>query len=433
MNIKNILQERLFADSAKAVSLKLVAAVLAFSSIVVISRSLDLENLGAYFLAVSLVAIASIFCRVGLDNVVSKEIALSDFSETDTGIESDVYYAASSLVMINSVLVTSIIFIFSDTIAGVFDSVKMAELLDVMCFAVLPLSVISINTMSLRGLRKFELSILSHDILVPFLMLCSGSLLITTFSSKGVGYAYLLSTTIACLLSTWFWGPSLRHWSINRAIVSRLWLSSKHLFGASLINRGFLPFAPVLLLGFLSAASEVAIFGAVTRITNIVAIIIVAIGGVVSPAFSRLHNDGNLRELEALGKKSAKLTSLAVLPSCLLVGLAAKDFLQLFGSEFAVGSLSLQVLLIGRCLGASFGAQGQLLMMASQERWFKISSYLVAALLLILLYVFIRQFGSFGAALALAISYLVLALAHAYLVSSKVGVRSYAFGKFPVF
>lgn len=433
ITIKKYLRTGLVTNSAKALLLKILAATSAFLSTVVITRGLGLEGAGTYFLSLAIVSVAAVFCRIGLDNVVAKEIARLNHSEWLGAKKIDVYYTATSTVFVSATLTTAVLFLSADMFSDIFNIESMSSLLKIMSFSILPVSLLNLNAMSFRGIKKFDFSILSQDVMVPSLLLCLSIPLMSLFEQNGIGIAYLLSTIVAAILSTWLWRPSLLNWRFDWQLMKRLWGSSQHLFPASIVNRGVLPFAPVFFLGAMSSTEQVAIFSAISRVAMIVAIVIVAIGSVVAPSFSSMYSNNNFKALGLLSKKAAFLTSTIVVPSCLLIGINSTLIMSLFGAEFVLGSLGLQILLLGRCLGACFGAQDQLLLMSSQERWFKISSYFAVVVLVVFSLVFIPSFGATGAALALSFSYIISSILNAYFVSSKVGVNSYAFGIMPLF
>lgn len=428
-------KKRLLTRSVIALSLKILGAIFVFTSTVVIGRLLGLESAGTYFLSLSVVAVTTIFCRFGFDNVVLKEIAQSELLGSSTKSKPrsfGEYQCVITITLISSMLVTYIVFHFADYIGVFFKNIQMVGLLKIMSLSLIPLAVLNINAVSLRAIGEFELSVLTQDVMMPALMVVFGGPLMYAYGLQGAGFAYLVSATLTMAVSTWFWSPSVDGWRLDIVILRRLWVGAKHLFPATLITRGLIPFSPVLALGLLSSAEQVGIFSAISRLAMIVTLVLAAVGGIVAPSFSRLFGEGNITQLEMLFKRSAQMTSILVIPVCVFMAILAPNLLSLFGAEFIVGTLALQILLIARSFAACFGAQDQLLMMASKEKYFKVTTTIGAIVLSVLLLSLIPNFGSAGAAVATGVTIVLTTVLNSYFVSTKIGVRFFALGLVPI-
>lgn len=429
---KRLKSNRLVADSTIVVCIKILSAIFSFCTTVAMGRLLGASNMGVYFVSLAVVSLCSILCRYGLDNIIVKEIAKRD-KELGSRAYSNIYCCSFVTIFIGSSAAATLLFAFSEQIALlIFQNPNLKDVLRIMAIAIVPLNLLTANSVSLRAVRRFRESTICGDFLMPFLGFIFGVPLMYFGGVNGASVAYLLAAIVSFGVSVVLWKKHISTWRLNFGEFSSIFLDARHLFVASIVNRALIPWAPLLFVGFFGTASDAGIFGAINRLGMLVSIILVGVNSVVSPTFASLYQGKNMEELERASRRAAIMLTIVVLPISLFMIIYSEAVLSIFGPNFVAGVLGLKLIMIGRLVAASFGCPGQLLIMCDKEKYFKNTAFIVATLLLMLLLVFVPVNGANGAAFAVGVSLAVGALVNVYHIYTKIGVCSYMFGAFKI-
>ena len=119
---------------------------------------------------------------------------------------------------------------------------------------------------------------------------------------------------------------------------------------------------------------------------------------------------------------------LCTVPICAALYLFGKEFLSLYGIEFAAGQTALNILLIGNMINALAGSVGLILKMTGHERDVLWTGIMAAVTNMVLNAILIPQFGIEGAATATTISISIWPLAAGVMVFRRLGINPTVFG-----
>ena len=160
----------------------------------------------------------------------------------------------------------------------------------------------------------------------------------------------------------------------------------------------------VLLIGLLLTATAAGIYNVVLVLVAIAAIPLHAFNQLMPPVASHLYAAGKTATLNDVYTTITRLIVTATVPlmACLVV--FGPALLGIFGEEFKRGYAVLLVFLVGRFIGNAVGATGILMSMTNNHYPKMILEWLLAALNLVLTYVFVLQFGLIGAALGTSVA-----------------------------
>lgn len=160
----------------------------------------------------------------------------------------------------------------------------------------------------------------------------------------------------------------------------------------------------LLLVGALLTAVGAGVYNVVLVLISIAWIPLLSFNQLLPPVASDLYADGKMETLNAVYSSVTRLIVTAVLPFLAVLGVYGQQLLAVFGSTYTQGYAPLLVYLGGVFVGSAVGATGWLLMMTDHQYARMVLDWFLAALNVILTYVFILQFGLVGAALGTSLA-----------------------------
>ena len=416
--LRDFLASEGVADAIIALLMRGVGALCAFSFSVLIGQTLGVEGAGLYFLALSLTSILSVLARIGTDMTVIRFVAVNA-SQRRWGMVRAVLRWCMYRVIAMSLMIGSILWLFAPLIAEtVFSKPGLGEPLRLMSIAIPGFTMTHLLAGALKGLTRIPEAMLVSSILYPVFGIAMIWPLTGLMGVSGAALTYLLATGLAALVGfmLWRWRIGDRGTIKESAPGQELWRSARPLLVASLINRGLLPWMPVLLLGFWSEATEVGIFAAANRVVLLVSFALISVNAVLSSRFAAMYAAGNVKGLSRLSRRFSMIVTLATLPVLLLLMFRGGQVMSIFGSDFAVAGPILFILAIGQIVNTLCGSVFNLLNMTGNERSAKNCAVISLSVNLGLNFVLIPLYGVIGAAIATSITTTVNNLLGSYMV-----------------
>jgi len=401
---------------------RIAGSVLGFLVNVSIARLLGAEGAGVYFLSVSIVMFAAVIGRMGLENTVVRFIAESRARENWEGIKG-VYFNALTVSLITSSAVSLGLYLLSPVFADhVFHKPGVGALLKLMALATVPLALGRLNASSFRGLKQIFEAQLTDGVVLSLIMLLCIYPLVKTWGANGAAVGYLIASILACLLAVLLFfraNPRIRT-VVGTFPFSRLFSSCLPLLWVT-ISSFLMGKAAVIVLGVWSAAREVAIYNVAHRTALLMTFGLYAVVNILSPKFTELIVLGDRHALSETARRSVSMLTVLAVPLFLVFTIFPRQIMGLFGSEFREGWLVLVIMAVSQFINVATGPAGELLIMGGHER--SVRQINMTALMLNLLFCFflIPNFGSIGAAWAVAIAYVIQALFSVVLVNRHFG------------
>lgn len=406
-----------------AIALKVIGAVLTFGFNVAIARLLGVEGAGLYFLAFSITAIGAVIASFGLDSALLRFTAIHA-TKNEWGMVKGVYGLGMQIAIIASVLVTIVIFLSAPWLTTVlFEKPELTEPVIWMSFSILPFVILTLQSEALKGLKYIRNAMVIQGIGLPLVSL----LLIVPLSQSsgllGVTVAYICGAGSTAMLGLWFWYKAIAKCSgaIEKYSFSDLWVSCKPLWVVSIMNRGLLPWAPVLLLGIWSTSEDVGVFGAAMRVSVLVSFLLLAVNNVIVPKLAELHTKGDIVALANISRRSAFFITLLVFPIFCFLFFYGSWVMELFGDEFTKGGIILSILVLGQLVNVVCGSAGYLLIMSGNEKVLRNITLVFALLQFTLIVSLAPIFGGVGAAIAVGVCMALTNIVAAYFVYLKLG------------
>src|SRR5689334_801516 len=180
--------------ASAAFVLKGLSAAVTFGLYVVVGRLLGPAEAGYYFLALTVVTIASVVGRFGLDNSVLRFVAAYE-ADQDWAAVKGVYRKSARLVAVGSLCTSALVFALAEPISvRLFDKPELTTVLRWMSLAVFPAAMLNLQAQALQGRKRIVESSIVANLGVPAGALLGALLLAPRYGTVGVTCAYSLAS-----------------------------------------------------------------------------------------------------------------------------------------------------------------------------------------------------------------------------------------------
>ncbi|HEX2526681.1 MAG TPA: glycosyltransferase [Geminicoccus sp.] len=264
--------------------------------------------------------------------------------------------------------------------------------------------------------------------LVFLLLLQAGSDRQGAMAAVGSNAVAIALTAAAGLLASWIrLGPA----GTERLPADPQWRKVGIALGLGTLALYLTQQVDVLLLGYLTDASSLGVYTAVTRIASVLAFANIAAVATIQPVLARRSGQQDSASLQSVLRGGARFAFFVNLAAGLPVLVLAEPILRVFGGEFVTGAFALRVLTLATMIASSFSMSGAALSMRGCER--HATAVLIAGCLLALVsnLLLIPYAGIDGAALATGASTVAWNIGLFLVAQRKLGVLALPFGRTP--
>jgi O-antigen/teichoic acid export membrane protein len=407
--------------------LKALGAILAFGLSVVLGRVLGAEVAGIYFLALTTAIVAATIGRAGLDSAVIRFVA-ADASADNWAAVRAVYQKTLAIGLICSSLVAAVLYVSADVLSNrAFSDPTVAAPLRIMAVAIVPLSLSVLVSRALLGLSRVRDSVLVLTILPTGIALAGTWALAPTCGVNGAALAYVIAVLVALAYGWIMWRRAFESRSITLLDQRTMSPTGKLLrTGAPLLIGALLhlmiQMSGTLMLGVWADNTDVSRYAVAWRTATLISFVLLAVNTIAQPKFAELYAQRDLGSLAATAQKATVLMTTFAAPVFLVLLAAPGYVMSIFGSDFAAGATSLQILSVGQFINVVAGSVGVLLVMSGHERDFRNIQIVATFVVLALNIMLIPKYGDVGAALAAASALIVQNALFAYFVWIRLGI-----------
>lgn len=429
------LRHQLAVGAMGSILVKLVHIGLAFVSTVLLARLLGPADYGVYSYAFALLTLMAVPTELGLPKLLVRQTAWCCARRR---------WGLLRCLLIRSfqaVGAASFSLAIVAGIAGWFLSSQYRENVMVTFWvALLLLPIVSLSSLQLAALRG-----LGHVVLgqAPQMILRPGifvlALLIVALIAGGgaIGSATAMGVQVAASAAAMLVGTALLLRKVPREVMAdppvhemRAWMAAALPFllmgGMQIINSNM----DMVMLGALRPAAEVGAYRIAVQLALLVVLPLTALNTAFGPHFARLWAQDDRERFQRLVTSSARAVLAMSLPiGLVLVFLGGPLVTQLFGTAFLAATAPLTILCGGQLVNAGTGSVGLLLSMTGHEAVAARALAVAAVANIVLNACLIPLWGTVGASLATALSYVVW---NGYMVVRlwhRIGVDSTALGR----
>jgi len=400
------------------------SALSAFLMTIVISRYLNSYEAGIYFLTFSILTIMSIVGRLGLDNTVTRYIAI--YSSKKQWFEvSYIMNKAIKVVTIFLLFILFILIIFNDLISRTFFlKYNISMQLLWITPSILFLGLSTILSYGLAGLKKPTQSIFVLNILISVLIITSFFIFNIDTSLQAIKILSLV-TALNLVFTIFLWKKNTKFKkTINSSFDISLWKSCLPLWAVAIMTT-FTQLIGQFNVAYFTSSEEVAYFFTAQRTALLISLILITFNTILAPKFAHLYNLNKLKEIKELTFNSLKIMMSITIPISIIMFFYATEIMLIFGSEYIQGAKLLQIIAFGQLFNVFSGSASYLLMMTGHERDLRnlmiINGVFTISLSIILTYFF----GVVGAAWALSISLITQNIMSVYIIKQRLNFNIY--------
>lgn len=379
---------------------------------IMISNRLGASAFGMYSVFLSLLALASIPAKLGLDRALIRLLAekspLGKLRYDPSSLLKRAYLIAFLPICLSALT----LFLLAPIIATeVYDNALLAPVIRTAAIATIPFAYLMIGSESFRGIGKAgAYSFTQHGLrqLLPLSLLAIVFIFPVSYKADLLApRVFLIGITLASLFTFYHLFRQAKIYSQGEGIMPpkarelvRLAVPMMLAASALVISST----ADTLMLRFFESDATVGKYNAAIKLAAVISFSIASINTLAGPQFSRFYHSGELKQFKRSVRFVSRLISIATLPVLLLILLFPESLLRLFGSDFIEAKPSLYILIIGYGFNAFAGPVDLILQMTGNQKafqWILISSTVLNVSLNALL---IPAYGMEGAAIATTVS-----------------------------
>lgn len=339
-----------------------------------LARMVSHTTLGAYFLVFSMVMIATTIAQLGLDKTVVRFIAAARATGQLGRVRRTVAVvfavgAAASL----AIAVVLMLGLGHYLAVSVYDSQAVAGVIGLAAAWIVVNTLLSLTAETFRGFKQFWPATLYSGLAVDILLVVGfGALWIagvrpTLAQAVGVTAVATGLALVAGVFALWRRVAPLA--GEGTTGVWEVTAVSLPLLVTSLANFAVGTGIDLWVVGHFSSTSDVALYGAASRLVFFVATPLIVVSQVVPPIIAELHAKGERGQLE---RTLRSVSTVAGLPAALvLVAFIVAGGLIMslaYGPYFRQGATVLIILSCARLVAVCTGSSGVTLMMTGHQR-----------------------------------------------------------------
>ena len=385
--VAKLLHSSLVRSVSGSFAIQIFSLGIRFLTSLLLARLLTTRDYGTFNYTLSWILTLAVPATLGFDLLLVREIAAYQATQ-NWKLMRGLIQVSTAIGLSLSVVMVVILFAYSDL-----QSAKLADVflippgkliilvnrveLQVLRIGLflLPLMVIlSIQKQIMQGLGAIVRSQLPRMVLSPllFIIFFVAAYLIQNNALTAPQLMALRVLAFVCaILGSMYWlrqtlPPALGEVVPSYAEVGTWLRRAMPMLGTTLLISLYARL-DILMLGALRGSEDVAVYGVVLVLSNLVVMILSASNVSLGPRFSQLYAVGQIDELRRLVNRSARGILFSSLPIVVGLIVGGNFLLSLFGAAYVIGYPILVILVIGQFVNMATGPVGTLLVMTGYE------------------------------------------------------------------
>jgi O-antigen/teichoic acid export membrane protein/nucleoside-diphosphate-sugar epimerase len=422
--------ERLMSESLWALLGKVSGTAFNLFVNALLARLLSVEEMGGYFITLSIVMFASVFAQFGLNyavvRIIAETLALGKGQKAIRSIIFIFKFAGGGITFVMFFIAFKGGFWFSKYI---FDSVLIAKVSGVMSIWIVVFAFQHLMVETFRGFSDIRLAAIFGGImpsLIMFFFTAGVWIASGTSDLHQVIELFIFAGSInICLAGYFLWKKCKEKWkdSAPSAISSSYILKMAWPMWITNLMMIILAQSDLWILGILGNGEWVALYAASSRLAILISAPLLIINAVVPPHVAELYARKRRYEMENILRVVASFSGIFGFILFLLYALFGKFILSIvYGENYAVGSTLLYLLSTGQFVLVWGGASGIVLMMTGHQVSMMVITGFSGMLSVLLAIGLIGKYGTTGVAAATALGSIIQSVCMVIAVKRKLNV-----------
>lgn len=415
-----------FRDTGLGFILRVGGAGLAFGANWFLARNLGPSGVGVYYLAFTTITIVAVFCRLGLNETCVRYAAPAAVSG-DWRTVAGVHRTARRLVFNASLVMTIVLIALAPYISKYFfHETVLINTLRFMAFALIPFSLLNIDSAMLQSVRRVPASTFFRAAAIPgsFFLLLAGAAYFQLSPMAAAG-CYSVATLLVFFGGAIFWKAAVPQADIQGASFNSrsLLRTGLRIMGVNSLSL-VMTWIDTVCIGIWHPSAEVGVYGIAVRIALLTSFVVSAASAAVGPKYAAFNAEKNIAALRSLTQRSSLAMLFVVLPVSGFLVCFPSFVLGLFGKDFKSASTVLVILTIGQFVSVVTGTLGHLLMMTGNEKDLRNIIATTAIMNVVLNVILVPNYGIKGAAISTSISLVSMSLLCVWGVKRRLDIWS---------
>jgi O-antigen/teichoic acid export membrane protein len=397
-----------------------------------LARILHHQVLGTYFLILNIVTIGSTIGEMGLDRTVVRYVAAS-LATDDPGRARRTVRNVLILGTFGSLVSSSVLVLGLGSVLGshIFHSPVAPSLLVLAAAWLVATALQGLLAETLRGFQRFGLATVFGGLLVNAfsMVVFGGAWLLDVHPALALVVATSLAlTSMGAVLAALFVARRTRRLGpLGDAPAGEIFQVSWPLLITNLSSFAVGTGIDLWVVGIYANRSDVAVYGAASRLSVLLAMPFLMVAQVVPPIIAELHAKGRKHQLERALRSVSTVASIpAIAVMALFVVAGGWVMGTIYGPYFSRGSLVLVVLSASTLVLVATGSSGNALMMTGNQRIMMRITIFSAALSVSMELVLVHPFGMVGVASATCVAQVVQNLLQLLVARRRLGIWTQA-------
>lgn len=402
---------------------------------IILVRILPPEEVGGYFLALSIISIFSAITLLGFKQtivkLISESFATKQFGRANQAIRSVLWIAVLSS------LIGGIFLAFGGGEwlgEALFKSPFIGEISGLLGVWLFFFAMQSLISEIFRGFQDFRLASLFGEQgaitrLLTISLLIIIWLLYSQISLKSVIFLAVLSNLVTLFISIFL----LKH-SLGKIEISSDTISEHDIFDLALpfwitsLGLIILTQADVVFLGILRPEQDVALYGVAMRLSLLASLPLMILNAVLPPIISELYAIGQKQRLEKMLRSTATLLlGLAIAVWLFFVFLGKPLLYWFFGAFYLQSYFPLLILSAGQVINVLSGSCGILMKMSGHHKQFMWITIIIGSGYLFIYPVLINLYGVIGASVSTMSFFSLVVLFSTFYSAKYIGIKTWPY------
>ncbi|MFK5913744.1 MAG: oligosaccharide flippase family protein [Woeseiaceae bacterium] len=398
------LKQRLLSGSFWALLGKVLMVVLAMVLNMVLARILSPEDMGVYFISLSVVVTVATFAQVGMNQAIVRLIAESMTKESFSKVRRSVLFVVQ-VTLIGSGILGFVLYVgVGNWLADeVFNMPAINAIIGLLVFWIFGRALQDVLAESFRGFHSIGQATFFGGLFTTALSVLFCLFLYLQYENVELKFAITfiaLAFTINALFAVFFIYKRLpKKISVDNFDKNKVMQLALPLWGSALISMVLIQL-DVWVVGITTSASEVALYGAAIKLVMLVSMPLMIVSAVLPPLIAEFHANDNLVAMEDTLRVIASIATLPAIALMVFFMLWGDSILGIiYGENYKDAKQVLNVLCLGHVFSVWGGACGFTLSMTGHQK--SLLKIMVVTLLLALLACFpmANQYGVLGVAI----------------------------------
>lgn len=422
-------KQRILKGGSWAFVGKIITALTGLTINVLLTRLLSPDDMGAYFLLLSLTSFFATVAQFGLTNTIVKLVAEAIGTNQPNKARLAIRLTVRLLGIGLLIVIYLLAYGFGAWLAEhLLHSTVIAQLVGLSAIWVTIVASQQLIAEIYRGFHDIKLATIFGGLTTSFfamlLFLIVWIYQVQSNLQEVIFLTLIAGTSSVIISSLILWhkisklampkGDELKTSDIT-TIASPLWITNLMLFA--------LAQADIWMMGLFCSPEQIAIYGATARMMTLVTMPLMIINSVVPPIIAEMHAQKKLHELEEKLRMVATLSGFPSIFAIAVFGFYADSILALlFGEYYRAGGTILIILGFGQLINVWAGSCGQVLMLTGHQKTMMLITLFCGFITVIMAWFLVKFYQGIGVAIAGAIGMALQNFLMLLLVKNKLGI-----------